>query len=173
MTVENLTKGKYSLQRLLPCHWEEYKIIRLEALRTNPEMFGSNYAKESIYSVEDWTLLLENDSRAIFALYDDQMLVGLSGAAIKKDNPTTAIFFSSFIEPSHRGKGLSKLFYTARMKWARQKRCKLATVSHRIGNASSEAAIKGFGFKFAHAEEVNWPDGMRAEELTYLLELDK
>lgn len=171
--AENTTKDNYTLQRLMPCHWEEYKIIRLEALRTNPEMFGSNFAKESTYSQNDWTLLLENESRAMFALYHDKILVGLSGVAIRKDDPTTAIFIASFIAPSHRGQGLSKLFYEARIKWARQKQCSIIKVSHRIGNTTSEAAIKGFGFKFVHAEEVDWPDGTRAEELNYLLELDK
>lgn len=44
--MERTTKDMYRLQRLLPSQWEEYKSIRLEALKTNPEMFGSNYAKE-------------------------------------------------------------------------------------------------------------------------------
>ena len=44
--MENIVKDKYRLRRLLPSQWEDYKLIRLEALKTNPEMFGSNYAKE-------------------------------------------------------------------------------------------------------------------------------
>jgi RimJ/RimL family protein N-acetyltransferase len=171
-TMKYIIKESYTLQHLLPCHWEEYKSIRLIALKTNPEMFGSNYAKESTYTKNDWTSLLENEFRGMFALYHDKSLVGLSGVAIRKENPTTAIFFASFIEPSHRGKGLSKLFYDARMEWVRQKQCSLITVSHRSGNKTSEAAIKRFGFKYTNAEEVNWPDGMRAAELTYVLELN-
>jgi GNAT superfamily N-acetyltransferase len=171
--MKNISKESYTLQHLLPCHWEEYKSIRLRALKTNPKMFGSNYAKESTYSKNDWISLLENGFRGIFALYHDKSVVGLSGVAIRKENPTTAIFFASFIEPTHRGKGLSKLLYEARMEWARQKQCSLITVSHRSGNKISEAAIKSFGFKYTNAEEVNWPDGKRAEELTYVLELNK
>ncbi|WP_432712307.1 GNAT family N-acetyltransferase [Pedobacter sp.] len=170
--MENITKDNYTLLQLLPKHWKEYKSIRLEALKTNPGMFGSNYASESNYSEKDWVSLLENELRGMFALYHDKTLVGLSGVAIKKDQPTTAIFFASFIKPAHRGKGLSKMFYEARMEWVLQKKCKFITVSHRIGNTSSAAAIKRFGFKYAHTEEVNWPDGMRADEVTYSIEVN-
>lgn len=161
----------YTLQRLIPAQWEEYKSIRLEALKTNPEMFGSNYAKEVAYSQNDWLSFLENDSRAMFALYHDKSLVGLSGVTLKKDDATTAVLFASFIKLSHRGNGLSKLFYQVRIDWARQKKCGSLIVSHRAGNELSKAANQRFGFTYTHAEEVSWPDGVRADELMYKLEL--
>lgn len=170
--MKNIANDNYSLQRMLPSQWEEYKLIRLEALKTNPEMFGSNYAKEILYDENDWTSLLENDSRAMFALYDAKLLVGLSGITLKKDDATTAIMFASFIKLPYRRKGLSKLFYKARIDWARQKKCKLIIVSHRVGNTSSKAANEQFGFKYSHTEQVKWPDGVWAEELIYLLELN-
>lgn len=169
--MENIAKNNYTLRHLLPAEWEDYKSIRLEALKTNPEMFGSNYAKEAAYSQNDWITLLENDSRAVFALFHANLLIGLSCVAVKKDDPATAILFASFIGLSHRGKGLSKLFYQTRIDWARQNKCKLITVSHRVGNTLSKAANQRFGFKYTHSEEVNWPDGVRADELIYSLEI--
>jgi GNAT superfamily N-acetyltransferase len=169
--MAHTTKDNYTLRRLLPSQWEDYKSIRLEALKTNPELFGSNYAKEAAYSHEDWQSLLENDARAMFALYHAKSLIGLSGVTLKKDDATTAVLFASFIKLPHRGNGLSKLFYQARIEWARQKECKVIIVSHRVGNVLSKAANQRFGFKYTHAEEVNWPDGVRAEELMYLLKL--
>jgi len=169
----NTNKENYTVLHLLPCHWEEYKSIRLEALETNPEMFGSPYAKESTYSEMEWKALLENKYRGMFALYHNQSLIGLSGVTIKKDNTATAIFFASYIKPAHRGKGLSNLLYEARMEWVRLQKCQFITVSHRAGNESSEAAIKRFGFKYSHTEPVNWPDGMKADELTYLFQLNQ
>jgi len=169
--MENTAKDKYTLRRLLPAQWEEYKSIRLEALKTNPEMFGSNYAKEVIYNQNDWLSFLENDSRAMFGLYHHGSLIGLSGVTLDKNDATTAVLFASFIQLSHRGKGLSKLFYQARIDWARQKKCGSVIVSHRAGNEFSKAANQRFGFKYTHAEEVSWPDGVRADELKYKLEL--
>ncbi len=162
---------EYTLQRLLPSQWEEYKAIRLEALKTNPEMFGSSYESEVVYSQHDWISLLEKETRAIFALYHTNSLVGLCGVALKKDEPSKAILFSSFIKMPHRGKGLSKLFYQARINWARQKNCSAIVVSHRVGNELSKAANQRFGFKYTHTKEVTWPDGALANELNYSLEL--
>lgn len=169
--MDFLVNDKYTLRRLLPSQWEDYKSIRLEALKTNPEMFGSNYAKEAAYSQNDWLFFLENNSRAMFALYHEKSLVGLSGVTLDKDDATTAVLFASFIKLLHRGNGLSKLFYQARIAWAREKECRLVIVSHRASNVRSKAANQGFGFKYTHAKAVEWPDGLREEELMYCLEL--
>lgn len=48
--------------------WQSYKKIRLEALFSTPEVFGSNYQKESAYSDEEWIALLENPKCAMFGL---------------------------------------------------------------------------------------------------------
>lgn len=41
---------KYELRRLEIGEWQQYKKIRLEALSSAPEVFGSNYQKEAAYS---------------------------------------------------------------------------------------------------------------------------
>eukprot|EP01132_Coremiostelium_polycephalum_P021816 gene21816-25891_t len=165
------SNSDYTLQRMLPAEWESYRSIRLEALNTDPEVFGSSYEKEAGYDKQDWITLLQKDSRAIFALYHLNLLIGLSGVAIKKEEESTAILFSSFIKVPYRGIGLSKLFYQARIDWARQKRCTSIVVSHRIGNELSKAANQHFGFKYSHSQEVMWPDGKLADERVYLLKL--
>jgi GNAT superfamily N-acetyltransferase len=170
--MKERTKNNYYLRLMLPAQWCEYKTIRLEALKTNPEMFGSNYAKELSYDEHDWKSLLKDDSRAVFALYHGKSLIGLSAVTLKNDDATTAVLFASFIKFPHRGKGLSKLFYQARIDWARHKNCKVLIVSHRIGNTLSRAANQRFGFTFSNTEEINWGDGARAEGLMYFLELN-
>jgi RimJ/RimL family protein N-acetyltransferase len=171
--MENIAKGNFSLRLLPPSQWEDYRSIRLEALKTNPELFGSNYYDEETYSESDWRSLLENGSRAIFALYHEESLIGLSGVKLKNDDNTTAVLFASFIKTPYRGKGLSRLFYQARIGWAREKQCKSIIVSHRVGNTLSKAANKRFGFKFSNTEEVNWGNGVRADGLVYVLELNE
>lgn len=161
----------YKLERLIPSQWQDYKRIRLEALQTNPEFFGSSYAKEFTYTDEHWMALLEDENRALFALRHGEQIVGLTGVAVKTENLKKALFYSTFIRAEDRGKGLSALFYQARIDWARQKGCSSIVVSHRTGNDSSQAANRHSGFVYVDAEEVLWPDGERAEELVYVLEL--
>lgn len=161
----------YLLKRILPTDWEDYKTIRLEALHTNPDKFGSSYQKEVAYSDETWRTLLENESSAIFGLYYQGVLVGLTGVALYNGDHSKAILFSSFVKEEHRGKGLSKLFYAERIAWARGKGCVAILVSHRAGNEVSKAANQRFGFQYTHSEQVLWPDGVRDEELMYTLTL--
>jgi GNAT superfamily N-acetyltransferase len=169
--MEYIEKGTYRLERLSSAQWEEYKTIRLEALKSSPEVFGSNYARESAYSQEEWIALLKDESRAIFGLYSSDSLIGLSGVVLNKDDRSVAILISSFIRAPYRGIGLSKLFYQARINWARSKSCSSVEVSHREGNDASKAANQHFGFKYTHTRQVLWPDGVSANEVMYVLTL--
>lgn len=167
--TESVLGTPFSLKRFLPEDWDQYRSIRLLALQTNPDLFGSQYQQEAAKSADDWKALLHNDLRAIFGLFDEDTLIGLTGVAIKQDNLQKAIFFSSFIAPSHRGQGLSKLFYKTRLAWAITQGCTSIIVAHRVGNLSSQAAIQRSGFTYAGSEDVEWPDGVYAEELRYEL----
>jgi hypothetical protein len=60
------TNTPFILKRFLPEHWEQYRFIRLEALQTNPDLFGSQYQQEAAKSAQEWQALLQNDLRAIF-----------------------------------------------------------------------------------------------------------
>ncbi|WP_426789485.1 GNAT family N-acetyltransferase [Sphingobacterium sp. WOUb80] len=151
--------------------WQSYKKIRLEALFSTPEVFGSNYQKESAYSDEEWIALLENPKCAMFGLYDLGTLVGLTGVVLDRADESNAILIASFIQEAHRGKGLSGLFYRARIAWAAAQGCVRVTVSHRVGNEASKAANQSFNFRYSHSQEVLWPDGLKAEELIYVLNL--
>ncbi len=162
---------KYELRRLEIGEWQEYKKIRLEALFSTPEVFGSNYQKEAGYSDAEWMAMLDNPKCAMFGLYNQGILVGLTGVVLDRADESNAILIASFIQESHRGQGLSRLFYEARIAWARVRGCGQITVSHRVGNDASKAANQSFHFKYTQSRDVVWPDGVEAEELIYVLHL--
>ena len=169
--MKSYFKDQYSLSRFSSDQWKAYKAIRLEALQTNPEMFGSNFAKESQYSEQEWRAPLQSDQRAMFALYDGEEIIGVTGIVLKKEDDSKAVLIASFIKPEYRGQGLSKLFYQARIDWAREKGCESVIVAHRDGNEKSKAANQSFGFEYTHTEETIWPDGVSAGQLNYRLKL--
>ncbi|WP_144036539.1 GNAT family N-acetyltransferase [Sphingobacterium psychroaquaticum] len=172
MSAENTRSGnRYTLEHMVPSQWELYKSIRLEALQTNPEVFGSNYAKEVLYTQENWVSFLADSTRAIFGLWRQGEIVGLTAVALHRDDPTKAILYSTFIKEEHRARGLSRLFYEARIEWARSQGCAAVVVSHRQGNDASMAANQRYGFIYTHTEQTQWPDGTVDDELMYILEL--
>ena len=76
-----------------------------------------------------------------------------------------------YIDPSYRGRCLSKLLYQLRIDWARQHQpFKRLVISHREGNEASRRANQVFGFRYIGKEDIDWPDGVKAPD--YLYELD-
>ena len=169
--MKEYTKDGFVLKRFLPSDWQVYKSIRLEALQTNPEMFGSSYLKESQYDDTEWQSILLNEERGFFGLYDGQEIIGVTGTALVKEDKTQAVLIASFIRPEYRGMGLSALFYEARLDWAREQHCQSVIVSHRVDNVSSMKANQRSGFVYTHSKLNDWPDGVTADQLYYKLDL--
>jgi RimJ/RimL family protein N-acetyltransferase len=161
----------YSLKKLTPDDWRLYKTLRLEALQGAHGAFGGNYAEESLRSDMEWQEHLLQKKRAMFALSDGQKQIGLTGVVEAKDDPEATALIASYIHPDYRGKGLSNLFYKARIEWSRQNGYKRVIVSHRASNAASKAANQKFGFIHTHNESKTWPDGLTEDNVFYKLDL--
>lgn len=112
-------KGDYALRRLLPAEWAVYKAARLEALKTDPQVFGSNFDREFALDDEEWRSRLKDPARAFWGLFYNGEIVGMTGAVPYQEDPRKAVLIATFIRPDHRGQKLSDLFYAARLDWAR------------------------------------------------------
>jgi RimJ/RimL family protein N-acetyltransferase len=68
--------------------------------------------------------------------------------------------------------GLSKLFFEARIKWAKdQGDIKTLFLEHRDDNLPSQKAHEAFGFRLVESNEQSWPDGAVRPSLKYQLDL--
>src|SRR4028119_1566034 len=65
--------------------------------------------------------MLGDEEAALFGLFDEDCLVALTAAFVDRDDPSggTAFLGMSFVLPSHRGRGLARRPFTARVDWAR------------------------------------------------------
>src|SRR6185437_4589389 len=151
--------------------WQIYKAIRLEALQKEAALFTSTYQRESVYEDEWWQFSMQNERIALFGLFYHDEVVGLTGILMDESDDSKATLIASYIRKEYRSKGLSELFYKARLDWAKKKGCKQVAVSHRDTNIISRAANQRFGFKFSHSEAITWPDGTTGEKVNYVLDL--
>jgi RimJ/RimL family protein N-acetyltransferase len=152
--------------------WEILKAIRLKALQSDPGVFSSNYADEAKYEDYKWRSMLQEKNVQIFALFDKDKAIGMTGVAIDRGDPSgqRAVLWGSWLEPAYRKQGLSVLMYEARIDWARQHPvCRTVIVSHRASNANSERANQKHGFVFTHAVTKTWPDGGVEDDVFYEL----
>lgn len=161
----------YILKPLPPADWRLFREIRLEALATNPGMFGNSYALEYAFPDSHWQDRLSSPANAVWGLFLRTEIIGLTGLFGDADHPGEARLTTSFIQPEHRGNGLTGLFYRARIDWARAHGLKRLVITHRRGNEASRKAMLRAGFRHTHAEPRLWPDGLETDNLFYELVL--
>ena len=162
----------YSIKELNEQDWWLYASVRLKALQADPRAFSSSYQRESSFTESDWRSRFAEC--AIFALFENERPIGVTGVAVDRDDPTkrTALFWGSWIEPESRGKGLSKLFYESRIDWAKKHpSIDRIKVSHRESNVASKFANQKFNFVETSVVEKTWHDGIVENEILYELRI--
>ena len=165
-----------TLRPLERSDWRALKDLRLHALRTEPGVFFSSHEREVGASDEVWENLAAGEGVQIFGAFDGTQLVGITGVFPHRHDPTgaTAALGMTYLRPEYRGRGLSALFYEARLNWIRtQPRFTRVAVSHRRSNEASRRAIHRARFIATGAEPHTWPDGVIEDEVKYELQLEE
>ena len=137
---------------------EDFRKIRLAALKKSPEMFGSTYMVESKRPIEMFIERLTNN--VIFAAYQNKQILGViifhQESGLKASHK--ANLFGFFIEPKYRNQGIaSKLLQTA-IQYGQQcvEQITLSVVSN---NTSALHLYQKHGFKVYGIE----PNAMKSE----------
>jgi ribosomal protein S18 acetylase RimI-like enzyme len=155
--------------QLTPDDWQVYRALRLEALRTEPQAFGSDYASNLQRSESSWRERLEESEAGEkgwirFARRGDQ-LVGMLGGYVSEDDPAVVDVISMYVQPAHRGQGISKQLMSALLHTLSQhsqfERARLTV------NIKQTAALKlytSFGFEIIRTENALMGDGQYHDE---------
>ncbi len=164
----------FSVKTLKQPDWESFRSIRLRALQEHPNLYLGTYKDTIARSESEWQAMLDGNGKCIFGLFDKDQLIGLAAVFTSRDDPTgkTAVMAMDYIESHYRGGHLSRMLYQARIEWAKQQPFKRLVISHREGNEVSRRANQAFKFKFIGAEFIEWPDGKKALDYRYELDLE-
>lgn len=165
-----------SIRKIAEPDWQTFREIRLNALESDPKVFGSNYGKEVNKSEQDWKDWTGAKYQAIFFVCDDEKPIGMTGIFIPQDTveKSKAVLWGSWLAPEYRRKGLSELMYKARIDWAKQQpEIRRIEVSHRESNLASKYANQKHGFKFIKEEDRVWHDGTTEKDVIYELKIEK
>ena len=163
-----------SIKKLAENDWHEFSRVRLKALKTDPNVFGSSYETESLFTEEDWRSRLSAKDNAIFLICDDETPIGMTAVSVDRNDPSgkTALLWGSWLEPEYRGKNLSRLIYGTRIDWATaQPSVEKIIVSHRASNLSSKYANQKHGFIETSRNQKIWRDGVTEDEIFYELRI--
>lgn len=163
-----------AIKQLTEADWFEFSQVRLKALLSDPNVFGSNYGKESQMTETDWRSRLRAKDNAIFLIYEGEIPIGMTCVSVDRNDPTgkTALLWGSWLAPHFRGKGLSELMYRTRIEWAKaQPTVEKIVVSHRASNLVSKRANQKHGFVLTDEIEKIWSDGAAESECFYELKI--
>jgi GNAT superfamily N-acetyltransferase len=161
----------YNIRQLHAADLYLYRSMRVEALTLEKGMYANPPEKEIAYNDEEWINRLTNPASAIFGLFNDSTIIGITAIFIQNADEGIGYMTQSYIKKEFRGQHLSRLFYEARIGWARERKLKKLVISHRQKNRVSKSANQRFGFKYTHNEMRQWPDGMEEANLFYELVL--
>jgi RimJ/RimL family protein N-acetyltransferase len=161
-----------TIRALGASEWEVFKDFRLHALKIAPGVFASSYDDAMTRSPEEWQLLVSGPTHQVFGLFELSRLIGITAVFASREDPSgqTAMLAMSFLSSEYRGRGLSRLFYEARLDWIRMRpQFKRVVVSHRASNEASRRANRKFGFVETGRGPRVWPDGTMEDEIFYEL----
>ena len=168
-----MTNKDFKVIQVSVNEWQMLKQIRVDAVNSHPDVFAPSIHPDKL-SDEEWKNRLNNPASASFVIIDEKTkeAVGLTGIYLEDGNANseTGHMISSFMKNSHKGKGLSKLLYQARIDWAKQHHSlKRLVLEQRETNTAIKCVHQKFGFKFSKASECKFADGTKAKTEIYEL----
>ena len=134
------------ITKLASDRWEEYRELRLEALKQDPTAFGSSFEEEQDMPEETWQKRITN---ALFAVSDGKpigLITWVQGDRIKTRH--TSYINSTYVTETFRGQGVGSKLMTAALDSIKAHKEILKIRLSVI--ASQEQAFKlysGFGFQ--------------------------
>ncbi|RPI07818.1 MAG: GNAT family N-acetyltransferase, partial [Actinobacteria bacterium] len=139
--------------------------IRLEALRTDPDAFGSTLEREESRSHGDWVGWLSRC--ATFVAEDEGGPVGLVGGMVDDEDSRRAVLISMWVAPARRGRGVGGQLVAAVVAWARDEGKRRVTLRVIDGNEAAIALYEKCGFSLTGERVRRDRDG--ATELVMML----
>ncbi len=132
------------------------RTIRLEALRSDPDAFGSTLEREESRTEDDWRAWLGRG--ATFAADADDGPAGLV-VAIPGNDPRTVGIYAMFVSARARQQGIGRALVEAAVEWAASTGAERATLLVIDGNTLAAALYESCGFAYTGESERRERDG--------------
>lgn len=140
-----------NIRILTQADWEIWKQIRLEALKNEPESFGSSYEEELVWLDQAFQAELKNSN--IFGVVVDGTLVSCVGFFTLKSNKTAhrGVVWGMYTKPEYRNQGIASTLFKELIQHTRSRVIQLHLTCV-TSNLSAIAFYEKQGFKIYGTE---------------------
>ncbi len=140
-----MSGAEIEVRRLLPADAALYRDIRLEALKSDPDAFGSMFEEESVQPLQWFADRL--DGSAVFGAFDGSDLLGIAGFLVRQGRKEAhkGLLSGMYVRPGTRGAGIGRRLVEAVIDHARRhvEQLQLTVVA---GNERAQRLYTGLGF---------------------------
>ena len=124
--------------------WQALRDIRLEALRTAPDAFGSTYEGEASRGEEHWHNRIARGGTFLAYLPGAPDPAGLIGGY--PEDPQTVELVSMYVRPSARGRDVGEALVATVIDWAAARQAKIVHLWVTETNSRARALYERCGF---------------------------
>lgn len=151
--------------RLQVSEWEALKTIRLQALRSDPQAFGSSYEREIRYSDSKWQKKLADELLVFAKLGKDIVgMVGIYQTDIDVETKN-AVGVALFILPEYRGLGIATKLMQGMMSILKVQGLQSVSLSVNADQSAAVTLYKRYGFQVVGEDDAQLGDGKIHHEL--------
>ena len=108
------------IRRVRPDEWQALRDLRLRALATNSDAFGSTLAGSSTRTDAEWQERANPSDGAVFVAASQDRLVGMVIGGQAPHRPDAAAVYAMWVAPEARGSGVGAALMDAVESWARE-----------------------------------------------------
>jgi ribosomal protein S18 acetylase RimI-like enzyme len=111
------------VRRIRPGDAALLRDVRLRALATDPQSFGSTYEREAAYADEQWQECCrgdaEGDEMTTLLALDGEQAIGIVAGARDDDDADVYAVFAMWVDPKVRGTGVGRRLLGELEEWMR------------------------------------------------------
>ncbi|MCX2952907.1 GNAT family N-acetyltransferase [Lentzea sp. NEAU-D7] len=135
------------IHQVTPDDWELWRDIRLDALASDPEEFGSTLARERSFSEDEWR------SRAAEGLKLVALAPRPAALVAATAKPEGLYLYSMWVRDCHRGQGIGEALVRTVLTWAVEEGWKVVRLRVHDHNLPARRLYERLGFVDAEEPE--------------------
>jgi ribosomal protein S18 acetylase RimI-like enzyme len=138
------------IREVRPEEWRSLKDLRLRALETDPDAFGSTFAEERVkpdtawqeWAAEGWGLGAQTTLVAV----DGDRWLGMGVCIVAEAEPRSATVYAMWVDPAARRQGIGEKLLQVIIKWASFKNAEELLLEVTEGNTAAMNLYERDGF---------------------------